>query len=561
SIIVIFIAIWMASYLSNRLQWLINGITEFQQGHRDFRFDTAIRDEFGQLALSFDVMAESVVHSVHTPLVITDLNLNIIYANEPCLEVMRKKREEVIGQSYKTISVYGYGSECCPITALYRGGEAGVLHLKGAGKFIHGTANYFIDERGIKRGYIITSSDVTELSLKQIELQRAKEEAELASQHKSRFLSRMSHELRTPMNAIIGINEITQSKIGNIQNLEVQKELNDNLSHLKTTSHHLLLLLNDILEASNLESGAVTLVNTPLELSAMLDRIVTEIKLKCEEKKLNLTTHFDFTSTHFITDGLRLNQALSHLLNNAVKYTPEYGKISFSVKEKEHKDGKVLFSFVVKDTGVGVPENNKASIFLPFEQVENVKYTSGSGLGLAIIKKVLELFGTDIVLKSEPGKGSEFSFDIWFDEDEVSDRTYVKNIENSFAGQKALVVDDVHLNRVVLVNLLREAGFKVDEAKDGKEALEVFEQSPENTYSVIFMDIQMPIMDGYEAAAAIRRLPRPDAKTVTIVAISANAFKEDVDKSIENGMNAHYAKPVQKDSLAKILITHCTPTK
>ena len=593
SIVVILIAIWMASYLSSRLRWLIDGITKFRFGYRDFRFAVEIKDEFGLLALSFDEMADNIVHSVHTPLVITDMDLHILYANNYALEAMGKKLDDVIGQSYRKVSIYGYGSQYCPITALQQGNETAevicLTHPKGTisglgiasdpenvtmsrikkrventGCYLQGTANYLVDDHGKKQGYIITSNDVTELTLKQIELQRAKEKAEQASQHKSQFLARMSHELRTPMNAIIGINEITQSKIGDIQSLEDQQELNDNLVHLKSSSQHLLLLLNDILEASNLESDTVTLIDKPLDMMAVLARITAEMKPKCEEKKLDWQAHFDFTPTHFLADGSRLYQVLYHLLNNAIKFTPEHGDVTLTVREKERKNGKTLLSFAVKDTGVGIPENRRDMIFNSFEQVEvkGSKYTSGSGLGLVIVRRILELFGSQIALQSEVGKGSEFSFDLWLPEDGVNKAEPNEPsaiIKEIFAGQRALVVDDIRLNRIVLVNLLRKAGLIVDEAEDGKEGVAMFAKSPENTYNIIFMDIQMPVMDGWESATMIRNLPRADAKTVPIVTVSANAFQEDIAQSLKSGMNAHYAKPIQSAVLLEILNTYCEP--
>jgi CheY-like chemotaxis protein len=415
-----------------------------------------------------------------------------------------------------------------------------------------------VDEHGEKQGYIITSNDVTELLLKHAELEQA-------NRHKSRFLARMSHELRTPMNAIIGINEITRSKLGNLNNLENQEELHENLEYLKHSSRHLLHLLNDILEASNLESEMVTLVEKPLDMSVMVAKISGEMKLECASKQLNWETHFEFTTTHFFADGLRLHQALRHLFANAIKYTPTHGNITFTVREKEREDGKVLLAFAVKDTGVGIPEDKRKMIFLPFEQAEaeDIKYTTGSGLGLVIVRKILELFDTQIILKSEVGKGSEFAFDVWLREEthesalEHTGRHYT---EKRYTGQRALVVDDVRLNRVVLVSLLQEAGFTVDEAKDGKEGAEMFERLPEQAYSIIFMDIQMPVMDGWESATVIRNLPREDAKTVPIITISANAFQEDIAKSIASGMDAHHAKPIGKTVLSGILEKYCTPT-
>ena len=556
SMVVIFIAVWMASYLSKKLQWLIDGITHFRRGHRHFRFSVEVKDEFGHLAHSFDEMAENVVHSVHSPLVITDMDMKIIYANEHALAIIGANLEDVVGSSYKDKTVYDYGSKYCPIAALREGRESAVCYVAQTGKYLLGVANCLTDEQGNKQGYIIVSNDVTEMSLKQAEL-------ELANQHKSRFLARMSHELRTPMNAIIGINEITQSKLNGLDGIEGRQELTGNLEHLKQSSKHLLRLLNDILEASNLESGTAALSAKPVDLAILLGEIARETKLECAEKKLNWSEHFSFSATQFLADGSRLCQVLQYLIDNALKYTPEHGKITLTVKEKERRDGEVLMFFAVEDTGVGIPQDKMEMIFLPFEQAEahESKYTTGSGLGLVVVRKILELFGTEISIRSEVGKGSEFSFDVWLRESTPSGQADIADMKGRFAGQRALVVDDVRLNRIVLVNLLKEAGFAVDEAKDGKEGLEMFEGSPENAYNIVFMDIQMPVMDGWESAAAIRGLSRSDAQSVPIVTVSANAFPDDVARSLASGMNAHYAKPIERSVLAEILATYGQPVQ
>jgi CheY-like chemotaxis protein len=213
----------------------------------------------------------------------------------------------------------------------------------------------------------------------------------------------------------------------------------------------------------------------------------------------------------------------------------------------------------VRDTGIGIASDKIERIFQPFEQATIAAggYTSGTGLGLPIARKILELFGTTIHVASELGKGSEFSFDVWLRETESGEAATVESVSGRFAGHKALVVDDVRLNRVILVNLLRDAGFEVDEAQDGVEGLNVFTQSEINEYDIVFMDIQMPVMNGWDSAAAIRKLPRPDAVTVLIVAISANAFREDVERSLACGMNAHYAKPIRMETLSEIVMKFC----
>jgi len=224
-------------------------------------------------------------------------------------------------------------------------------------------------------------------------------------------------------------------------------------------------------------------------------------------------------------------------------------------------EDKALISFTVRDSGIGIPQDMIDSIFHPFEQIpaKGHKYTDGFGLGLPLVQKILKLFGAGITVHSEVGKGSAFSFEIGLQEVEMVGESNPEMMARGFAGQKALVVDDVRLNRVILVNLLHETGFIVDEAEDGKEALEMFEQSQEGTYNIILMDIQMPMMDGWESTAAIRSLPRLDAKTVPIVTVSANAFQEDIDKSLASGMNAHYAKPISMETVTEIVTKFCTP--
>ncbi|MDR2116445.1 MAG: response regulator [Planctomycetaceae bacterium] len=565
SVLVIFVAIWMASYLSNRLQELINGISKFRSGVRYFRFCTKRKDEFGRIADSFDEMADSIVRSVHSPLVITDMDLRIIYANEQSLKVLGMDNlEATLGKSYENLSIYPFGTKYCPITALQKNsGRAEVFYESRLGQFLQGDANYFTDENGRKIGYIITSNDVTELSMKQIEVEQAMAAAELASKHKSNFLSRMSHELRTPMNAIIGMNNVAQSKISNVRDKAEYTELSEYLFQLKDSSSHLLSLLSDILEISNLETGSIKLINQPLNLNEMFEDITGVLRLNCISKRLELITRFDqLEQYNFITDGLRLRQVLNNLLNNAVKYTQEGGKIEFIVECKERRDGKSLISFVVRDTGIGISPDALRAIFRPFEQANSqiTRHYGGSGLGLTIAQEILKLFGSNISVTSVLGKGSEFGFVVWLQEDENAKRIVACDVRGRFRGQKALVIDDVFINRTVLVALLKEAGFSSVEAKDGSEGVKQFEESPEGTYNIVFMDIQMPVMDGYEATIAIRRLQRNDAQTVPIVAISANAFREDIDKSIASGMNSHYAKPINMDILSVILMTYCKPT-
>jgi CheY-like chemotaxis protein len=239
-----------------------------------------------------------------------------------------------------------------------------------------------------------------------------------------------------------------------------------------------------------------------------------------------------------------------------VKFTPEHGRIEFRMECLERRDGKALISFVARDTGIGISEAAMSRLFQEFEQGGgNIsRQYGGTGLGLAISKRIVHLLGGDISVKSKEGEGSEFSFEIWLRESEeiLPDDETTENQSGKLEGMKALLVDDVEINRVIAMDTLESAGMSVDEAEDGLAALKAFGSSPENTYDIIFMDVQMPGMDGYEAASAIRALKRPDAQSVPIVAITANAFKEDIDKALAHGMNAHVAKPLEVEKLMEV---------
>jgi CheY-like chemotaxis protein len=320
-------------------------------------------------------------------------------------------------------------------------------------------------------------------------------------------------------------------------------------------------LINDILDISKIEAGKIDLCEEPVDLLKLANTVVTIIKPRCDEKNISFETSFIFSEPGvFHTDPLRLRQVLINLLGNAVKFTQDHGKIEFIIEEKTRclQSGQpgteVLLDFRIRDTGIGISEEGLHNLFKPFEQANNQisQRYGGTGLGLAISRSIVQLFGGDIVVASELGKGSEFSFSIWLPEAamEKTEEVSLEDAENQLAGKRALVVDDVAVNRMIAMSLLEYTGIAVDEADDGAAAVRAFTSSPPYTYDIIYMDIQMPNMDGYAASAAIRSLPdRPDAKTVPIVALTANAFKEDKDRAFESGMNAHLPKPLEIEKL------------
>lgn len=562
TVLVIFIAIWMASFISRRITNLIKGITYFRSGERQFRFNSPLHDEFGFLADSFDDMADSIVDSVKCPLTIVSMNHKIIYMNAYSLNLTQSSLDQVVGKDYRKFSIYPSGSQYCPITALEEGREAEVIHLQSDQSFYKGIANYLLSKDGQKIGYIIESRDVTEMISRQLGMAKAMDEATQASAYKSEFLARMSHEIRTPMNAIIGLTHVVRKLMDNIDDTADEiNEIKDHMRHVEASSHHLLGLLNDVLDVSKIESGKITFAHEPMELNWLIETITSIIKPRCDEKNITFTIFFNsFTPSTFLSDPLRLRQVLINLLGNAVKFTPELGAIDFHIIRQERKNGKTLLQFVVQDTGIGISSEFMAKIFQPFEQasLDITRQYGGTGLGLPISHHIIKLLGSDILIKSEVGQGSEFSFAIWLEEGEDVDaiNDNLINPANKLADKRILLVDDVDLNRKVARAMIKTTGASIDEAEDGFVAVEKFNQSPINHYDLIIMDVLMPKMDGYQATKAIRALNRSDAATVPIIALTANAFTDDITKAHQSGMNAHISKPVKVDTLLDVLFKY-----
>ena len=382
----------------------------------------------------------------------------------------------------------------------------------------------------------------------------AKRAAEQASLAKSEFLSRMSHEIRTPMNGIIGMTEIAR------RNSDDPEKVDDCLKKVSLSSKHLMSLINDVLDMSKIESGKIQLKNELFDLRAFLENIENIYSVQAEEKgiefKISLFGNIDALIGG---DSLRLNQILTNLLSNAFKFTPKGGRVVLNVSELKHEGNTILLRFAVKDNGVGIKQENLEKIFEAFEQ-ENAEVThkyGGTGLGLSIVKKFSELMGGTVKVSSQYGKGSAFEVELpftvtgksdtieWKTESDNSDRTSDKKIYD-FNGKHILLAEDNELNREIATELLGDGtGAIIDEADDGQKAVLLFEQSEIGYYDLILMDIQMPVMDGFEATRIIRAMQRPDAATVPIFAMTANAFAEDEEKSLQAGMNAHLSKPLE----------------
>ena len=371
------------------------------------------------------------------------------------------------------------------------------------------------------------------------------------------FLNSISHDIRTPLNVIIGYTALASAHVNEAQ--EVKKYL----SKIETASNHLLLLINDVLDMSHIESGTLKLEHAPVYLPDVLENLKAIIQTDSSAKQLKFCADTkNMVHKNVITDKLRLNQVLLNILENAVKYTRPGGKIYFQIQElKEQEPG------FAKDTGIGMSEDFIAHIFESFsrEQTSTVSGIEGMGLGMAIVKKIVDRMGGTIAVKSRQGKGTEVTVILPFKVNsqvvECETKVFKKtgqmkmlsereNSENLFKGKKILLTEDNELNREIAVELLKEEGFILDTAEDGTIAVEKMRTAKPDQYDLILMDIQMPIMDGYEATRKIRKLKNPETANIPIIAMTANAFEEDRQKALEAGMNEHVSKPID---LARLL--------
>ncbi|MGN1157725.1 MAG: hybrid sensor histidine kinase/response regulator [Agathobacter sp.] len=388
-------------------------------------------------------------------------------------------------------------------------------------------------------------------------LEDALEQAEKANKAKSNFLSNMSHDIRTPMNAIIGFTNLAQAHITE------QELVKSYLEKILSASGHLLSLINDILDMSRIENGKMQIEENEMSLKAVIHDIQNMIEPMAEEAKQKFSIHVNVSNTLVYGDKLRLNQVLINLLSNAVKFTPQGGSVQLEItQEMDAPEGYGVYVFKVKDTGIGIAPEFIDKVFLAFEREKNTTTSGiqGTGLGLSISKNIVEMMGGKISVTSEVNRGTEFIVKLVFllqdveenttmgyepkDSDRKEEMERQKEQQELFVGKRILLVEDNDLNREIARRLLLDEGFVVDEATNGKLAVEAVSQSQPGYYELVLMDIQMPVMDGYEAAKEIRHLSNPLLANVPIVAMTANAFEEERRKALASGMNGHVTKPI-----------------
>lgn len=386
-------------------------------------------------------------------------------------------------------------------------------------------------------------------------LREAVKEAKYANKAKTRFLSTMSHDIRTPMNAIIGMTEIAKKKIDD------KDQVRQCLDKLSLTSGHLLTLINDVLDISKVESGSIVLSPSAFSVTKMISQLVNIIKPQIDSKNITLQTQIgSLPHEYLMADELRLNQICINLFTNAVKYTPDNGKITLRIDEEKSKkdDEHVCFVFEVQDNGAGMSEDFQKRMYETFarENDGRIDDIEGSGLGLAIVKQMVDLMDGDIACDSKVGVGTKFTVRINLKiTDKCEDNSFeIPDSANcDLSGLNVLVAEDNDLNFEIISELLSEYGVMCTRAVNGQDCVQQIEASEDGAYDLIFMDIQMPVMNGKEAARRIRKSDRAYVKNIIIIAMTADAFAEDMRACLDAGMNYHIAKPVDMKKVTSIL--------
>lgn len=420
------------------------------------------------------------------------------------------------------------------------------------------------------RTICLVRADVTDMLAAERQTKNALEKAlalaEEANRAKSDFLSAMSHDIRTPMNAIMGMTALA------FAHLDDRGRVEDCLQKISISSKHLLSLINDVLDMSKIECSKITLNQVKVSLSTLVEQLSAMMGPQARDAGLNFEVKLDdMRHTCFYGDSLRINQILINLLSNAIKFTPEGGTVRFEVEEIPALEdaGTVRYRFTIRDTGIGMSEEFLAHIFEPFSRSRDAATIEGTGLGLSVTKGLVDLMGGVLSVKSQVRRGSVFQVELECKEARPEDSGQVEEVNQSashleigslFAGRRFLVAEDNAINAEILCELLAMHGAKTTVRTDGIKAVKAFQNAAPGTYDAILMDIQMPGMNGYEATRAIREMQRPDAQCVPIIAMTANAFAEDVQASLNAGMTAHVAKPIDVDllreTLAKVLKEH-----
>ncbi len=405
--------------------------------------------------------------------------------------------------------------------------------------------------------FVYRKSKEEEQKQKQLLLEAA-EKADAANKAKSTFLFNMSHDIRTPMNAIVGFTDIAlhQNSVA---------EIHDSLEKVRESSKHLLSLLNDVLDLSRIESGKAVFFPEPVDITKLTDDVLAIMNGLLYNRDLKFEVYRERPKNPYVlADATRIREVLTNFLSNAVKFTKDGGTVTLYISSHPGEDDKhIVARYIVKDNGIGMSEEFQKKLFKPFSQEDDrgarTQY-KGTGLGMAIAKEYVEMMGGNITVESQKGVGTTFTVEIPLELTEQGIRQKQEEpVHHDLTGVNVLMAEDNDLNAELATVMLEDAGMAVTRAFDGKEAVELFKNHPQGTYDIILMDIMMPNMDGHQAAKTIRAMgtERPDAATIPIIAVSANAFAEDIKASLDSGMNGHVSKPLNMkevtDTIAKYI--------
>lgn len=400
--------------------------------------------------------------------------------------------------------------------------------------------------------FVLSTTDRKMMQQQKIANEKLEEAAKLANvanDAKTEFLSNMSHDIRTPINGIMGMTAIA------LKEDNPQKTI-DCLKKIQGASNHLMSLINDILDMSRIERGKIEITNSNLNIIRIVEECVSIVYGEMDDRNLEINVNVDeVIHSELFGDDLHLKQVLINIIGNAVKFTPDHGKIWIRIRESGHDSIKSFFQIEIEDNGIGMKEEFIKDIFKPFSQEASTSRTKyqGTGLGMAITKNIIELMDGSIEVESEYQKGTKFTVYLPFLINSRYQERILEKQEKNISGISILLVDDNELNLDVAKELLEAEGAKVITAWNGKEALDIFEREKEGTFDVIIMDIMMPVMDGLEATRKIRQLGKKDALHIPIIAMTANAFREDIQKSLDAGMNEHISKPVDIDTIIMVI--------